>query len=188
MVGRRKPTTPRPAQAAPGARPADRSAPTTGTRSRASRGTAQRSRPRLARCADRSSDTDHPGSNCRGSDAANGNRPQASEVPVRVQASRHDRWRPSERRGVRDGDFISPSYIGNDPGMLSADDPSERPATRSTDEWTLSMLHPKACPRCSGDLSLVEDIGDSYLSCLQCGFVSYQLPAPQATAPQRRHR
>jgi hypothetical protein len=37
------------------------------------------------------------------------------------------------------------------------------------------MLHRKACPRCSGDLSLVQYIGESYLSCLQCAFVSYQL-------------
>lgn len=50
------------------------------------------------------------------------------------------------------------------------------------------MLHPKACPRCSGDLSLVEDIGDSYLSCLQCGFVSYQLPSTQPPASLTRHR
>jgi len=38
-----------------------------------------------------------------------------------------------------------------------------------------TMLHRKACPRCSGDLSLVQYIGESYLSCLQCAFVSYQL-------------
>lgn len=48
------------------------------------------------------------------------------------------------------------------------------------------MLHPKACPRCSGDLSLVQDIGESYLSCLQCGFVSYQLQGrPQPTLTTR---
>lgn len=41
------------------------------------------------------------------------------------------------------------------------------------------MLHPKACPRCSGDLSLVQDIGDTYFSCLQCGFVCYRLPEPR---------
>ena len=38
------------------------------------------------------------------------------------------------------------------------------------------MLHPKACPRCSGDLSLVQDIGDTYYSCVQCGAISYQVP------------
>jgi predicted nucleic acid-binding Zn ribbon protein len=37
------------------------------------------------------------------------------------------------------------------------------------------MLHTKSCPRCSGDLALVQDIGDTYYSCVQCGHVSYQL-------------
>lgn len=37
------------------------------------------------------------------------------------------------------------------------------------------MLHPKACPRCSGDLALVEDVGDTYFSCVQCGYMNYQL-------------
>ncbi len=46
------------------------------------------------------------------------------------------------------------------------------------------MLHPKACPRCTGDLALIEDIGDTYLSCVQCGYMTYQLqpviPQPSA--------
>ena len=68
--------------------------------------------------------------------------------------------------------------------MISADDLTERTAPRF-DQRTdvMIMLHPKACPRCSGDLSLVEDVGDTYLSCLQCGFVSYQLPAGRQQAP-----
>jgi len=55
-------------------------------------------------------------------------------------------------------------------------------------ERMIIMLHPKACPRCSGDLSLVQDIGDTYYSCLQCGFVTYRLPEarPQLVA-QARH-
>lgn len=27
----------------------------------------------------------------------------------------------------------------------------------------------KGCPRCNGDLSKVNDIGESYYSCVQCG-------------------
>ena len=45
------------------------------------------------------------------------------------------------------------------------------------------MLHTKACPRCSGDLALVRDIGDTYLSCVQCGFVSYQLNGARQLDP-----
>jgi ribosomal protein S27AE len=45
------------------------------------------------------------------------------------------------------------------------------------------MLHTKACPRCSGDLALVRDIDDTYLSCVQCGFVSYQLNGARPLAP-----
>jgi len=37
------------------------------------------------------------------------------------------------------------------------------------------MLHTKACPRCSGDLALVQDVGETYFSCVQCGHMSYQL-------------
>lgn len=44
------------------------------------------------------------------------------------------------------------------------------------------MLHTKACPRCSGDLALVEDIADTYLSCVQCGYMTYQLEGSTAPA------
>jgi hypothetical protein len=37
------------------------------------------------------------------------------------------------------------------------------------------MLHTKACPRCTGDLTLVRDVGDTYLSRVQCVYLSYQL-------------
>ena len=37
------------------------------------------------------------------------------------------------------------------------------------------MLHTKSCPRCSGDMALVQDVGDAYLSCVQCGHMDYQL-------------
>jgi len=37
------------------------------------------------------------------------------------------------------------------------------------------MLHTKSCPRCSGDLALVQDVGDTYLSCVQCGYMNYQV-------------
>ena len=35
----------------------------------------------------------------------------------------------------------------------------------------------KSCPRCQGDLSRVEDIGDTYYSCVQCGHVVYDVTA-----------
>ncbi len=44
----------------------------------------------------------------------------------------------------------------------------------------------KSCSRCQGDLSLVDDIGDTYYSCVQCGHVVYQLgaaPRPVALTP-----
>ena len=46
------------------------------------------------------------------------------------------------------------------------------------------MLHPKACPGCTGDLSLIEDVGNTYFLCVQCGYITYQFqPAiPQASA------
>jgi len=56
------------------------------------------------------------------------------------------------------------------------------------------MILGKNCPRCRGDLSRVYDLGDSYLSCLQCGYVGYDAPAiavapaPSASAPRRRRR
>jgi uncharacterized Zn finger protein len=27
----------------------------------------------------------------------------------------------------------------------------------------------KACPRCSGDLHEIKDVGETYVSCIQCG-------------------
>lgn len=42
------------------------------------------------------------------------------------------------------------------------------------------MLYTKACPRCQGDISRVEDVGDTYFSCVQCGHTSYKAPAPAA--------
>lgn len=50
------------------------------------------------------------------------------------------------------------------------------------------MLFTKACPRCQGDVSRVEDIGDTYFSCVQCGHTSYVSPMPkalEAVEPQR---
>lgn len=37
----------------------------------------------------------------------------------------------------------------------------------------------KSCARCQGDLSLVDDVGDTYYSCVQCGHVVYHLGAVQ---------
>lgn len=33
----------------------------------------------------------------------------------------------------------------------------------------------KGCPRCRGDLSRVDDVGDTYYSCVQCGHVVYNV-------------
>jgi len=32
------------------------------------------------------------------------------------------------------------------------------------------MLYLKACPRCQGDVQLVNDVDGPFLGCLQCGF------------------
>ena len=50
------------------------------------------------------------------------------------------------------------------------------------------MVMAKSCPRCRGDLAYVDDVGDSYYSCVQCGHIVYRLgPAimAQATAQER---
>jgi len=38
----------------------------------------------------------------------------------------------------------------------------------------------RACKRCHGDMARVEDIGDTYYSCVQCGGISYHLPVRAA--------
>ena len=37
------------------------------------------------------------------------------------------------------------------------------------------MVIAKGCPRCRGDLAYVDDIGDAYYSCVQCGHIVYRL-------------
>lgn len=39
------------------------------------------------------------------------------------------------------------------------------------------MLLNKACPRCAGDLGRVQDVGETYYSCLQCGHIVYAAQA-----------
>lgn len=47
------------------------------------------------------------------------------------------------------------------------------------------MMRIKSCPRCRGDLAFVEDLGESYFSCVQCGHIAYAQPAPVlAPAPR----
>jgi len=41
----------------------------------------------------------------------------------------------------------------------------------------------RSCARCQGDLARVEDIGDTYYSCVQCGNVVYRLPATGVVVP-----
>jgi hypothetical protein len=45
------------------------------------------------------------------------------------------------------------------------------------------MLRTKACPRCRGDVTIVRDVDDVQLSCLQCGFVLY-VPRPLEGLPK----
>jgi ribosomal protein L37AE/L43A len=48
------------------------------------------------------------------------------------------------------------------------------------------MLMSKACPRCRGDLARVDDVGDRYYSCVQCGHVIYgEVPQPAVAAATR---
>ena len=51
------------------------------------------------------------------------------------------------------------------------------------------MIIAKGCPRCSGDLAYVDDIGDSYYSCVQCGHIVYRLSptsVPQHNSARER--
>ena len=41
----------------------------------------------------------------------------------------------------------------------------------------------RSCPRCQGDLARVEDVGDTYYSCVQCGNVVYRLPTVDVVVP-----
>ncbi len=41
----------------------------------------------------------------------------------------------------------------------------------------------KACPRCNGDLHEIKDVGDTYVSCIQCGRI---LTAAQEAALPRK--
>jgi hypothetical protein len=42
-------------------------------------------------------------------------------------------------------------------------------AERSVEFERLTMFWLKACPRCHGDLHEIHDVGDQYVTCLQCG-------------------
>lgn len=48
------------------------------------------------------------------------------------------------------------------------------------------MMVTRACPRCMGTLTRVEDVGETYHSCVQCGHVVYGrlpvvAPVPEST-------
>ncbi len=45
------------------------------------------------------------------------------------------------------------------------------------------MFWLKACPRCNGDLQEIRDVGDTYVSCIQCGRI---LTAAQEAALPRK--
>jgi ribosomal protein S27AE len=85
---------------------------------------------------------------------------------------------------IGEAGFTVSQYLRNEEVIVSADDSSERCSRRGDDGTEPPMLHSKACPRCTGDLALVQDVGDTYLSCVQCGYLTYQVSAgrPQ-TAP-----
>jgi hypothetical protein len=47
----------------------------------------------------------------------------------------------------------------------------------------------KSCPRCHGDLHLVREVGDHYVSCLQCGRIltsEQEIALPGFHLPARR--
>ncbi len=57
------------------------------------------------------------------------------------------------------------------------------------------MLVLKACPRCHGDLHRIDDLGVSYVSCLQCGQIlteqqeqALQHPTPRPAVRLARPR
>ena len=52
-----------------------------------------------------------------------------------------------------------------------------------TDHGGMMMFWLKACPRCQGDLHEIRDVGDEYISCLQCGKI---LTAEQELTLTRR--
>ena len=41
----------------------------------------------------------------------------------------------------------------------------------------------KACPRCNGDLQEIKDVGETYVSCIQCGRIL--TAAQEATLPRK---
>lgn len=45
------------------------------------------------------------------------------------------------------------------------------------------MFWLKACPKCQGDLQEIKDVGETYVSCIQCGRI---LTAVQEAALPRR--
>lgn len=51
------------------------------------------------------------------------------------------------------------------------------------------MIANHACPRCRGTLTRVDDIGETYLSCVQCGNTIYEdLPNVTALPVEARWR
>lgn len=45
------------------------------------------------------------------------------------------------------------------------------------------MIAKHACPRCRGTLTRVEDVGDTYYSCVQCGNTLYESPSTLTALP-----
>jgi hypothetical protein len=45
------------------------------------------------------------------------------------------------------------------------------------------MIANHACPRCRGTLTRVDDIGETYFSCVQCGNTIYSDPAKLTALP-----
>jgi hypothetical protein len=53
------------------------------------------------------------------------------------------------------------------------------------------MFWLKACPRCQGDLHDVQDVGDQYVTCLQCGRIlteEQEKALPRLPAPAKIRR
>ena len=88
----------------------------------------------------------------------------AASTEVRRETLRGRRQSPRE--------FTDRQQIANRGLTVAAD------AVLSGTERRCKMMRRKGCPRCRGDLHVVRDVGESYFSCVQCGFVSYEALAP----------
>ncbi len=83
----------------------------------------------------------------------------------------------------RNGRSTAPSHH---PSVPRETTPSRRGAKGCPMSWLGEAVWTKACPRCTGDLVRVVDDGDRYISCVQCGYVSYAAAPPRPAIGTQR--